>query len=129
GEVVAELTEQGKFAKEIRVAYPAHTSVVSEFRDEFCDSTLVDKLDSAQFAATDIECIGGTLGAAITPDLPVGDYWYWNLRNRVRFDLAIAAGVDSGVDTFIEISEHPALVLALMENLGTATTQRDFQVI
>ncbi|MFC9432343.1 nocobactin polyketide synthase NbtC [Nocardia sp. NPDC057030] len=127
--VVAELTEQGKFAKEIRVGYPAHTSVVTEFRDSFLDNSLAAKLDRPEFAATEIECIGSTLGTAITPDLPVGDYWYWNLRNRVRFDLAIALATERGVDTFLEIADHPALFLAVQENLSAVTPQRDFQTI
>ncbi|MEV6561009.1 nocobactin polyketide synthase NbtC [Nocardia sp. NPDC051756] len=127
--VVAELTEQGKFAKEIRVGYPAHTSVVTEFRDSFLDNSLAAKLDRPEFAATEIECIGSTLGTAITPDLPVGDYWYWNLRNRVRFDLAIARAAERGVDTFLEIADHPALFLAVQENLSAVTPQRDFQTI
>ncbi|MFE9582074.1 nocobactin polyketide synthase NbtC [Nocardia sp. NPDC006044] len=127
--VVAELTEQGKFAKEIRVGYPAHTSVVTEFRDSFLDNSLAAKLDHSEFAATEVECIGSTLGTAITPDLPVGDYWYWNLRNRVRFDLAIARAAERGVDTFLEIADHPALFLAVQENLSGVTPQRDFQTI
>lgn len=128
-QVVADLTAAGKFAKEIRVGYPAHTSVVTEFRDSFLDKTLVAELDRAEFTATDIECIGSTLGTAITPDLPVGDYWYWNLRNRVRFDLAIARAAERGVDTYLEIADHPALFLAVQENLSTVARQRDFQTI
>ncbi|MFD6160243.1 nocobactin polyketide synthase NbtC [Nocardia sp. NPDC060256] len=128
-QVVADLTAAGKFAKEIRVGYPAHTSVVTEFRHGFLDNSLAAKLDRPEFAATEIECIGSTLGAPITPDLPVGDYWYWNLRNRVRFDLAIALAAEHGVDTYLEIADHPALVLAVQENLSTVTPQRDFQTL
>ncbi|WP_280445942.1 nocobactin polyketide synthase NbtC [Nocardia brasiliensis] len=128
-QVVADLTAEGKFAKEIRVGYPAHTSVVTEFRDSFLDNSLAAKLDRPEFTATEIECIGSTLGTAITPDLPVGDYWYWNLRNRVRFDLAIALAAERGVDTYLEIADHPALFLAVQENLSAVAQQRDFQTI
>ncbi|MEV0356874.1 SDR family NAD(P)-dependent oxidoreductase [Nocardia sp. NPDC050697] len=128
-EIVAELTAQGTFAKEIRVAYPAHTSLVSEFRSTFCDPALVAEFDRPSFTEGPVECIGATLGAALTADLPVGDYWYWNLRNTVRFDQAVRLAVERGIDTFVEISEHPTLALALLENLGTAATQRDFQVL
>ncbi|UGT59964.1 nocobactin polyketide synthase NbtC [Nocardia asteroides] len=128
-EIVAELTAKGIFAKEIRVAYPAHTSLVSEFRATFCDPALVAEFDRPSFTEGPIECIGATLGAALTADLPVGDYWYWNLRNTVRFDQAVGLAVERGIDTFVEISEHPTLALAMMENLGTAAAQRDFQVL
>lgn len=127
-DVIATLTEEGKFAKEIRVAYPAHTSIVSKFRRELCDG-LADELDHPVFAETEIPCIGATLGAPISADFPIGDYWFWNLRNRVRFDLAILEAVAQGVDTFIEIADHPALMLAIMENLSTVSTPRDFQMI
>ncbi|RDI46170.1 nocobactin polyketide synthase NbtC [Nocardia mexicana] len=128
-DIVTMLTENGKFAKEIRVPYPAHTTVVSEFRDRFCDDALIRDLDQPHFAATEIDCLGATLGAPITPDLPVGDYWYWNLRNRVRFDLAIAAAAAREVDTFLEIADHPALMLAIGENLSGVTPQRDFLTV
>ncbi|WP_084505126.1 nocobactin polyketide synthase NbtC [Nocardia harenae] len=128
-EIVAKLNAEGTFAKEIRVAYPAHTSVVSEFRSTFCDPALVAEFDRPSFTEGPVECIGATLGAALTADLPVGDYWYWNLRNTVRFDQAVRLAVERGIDTFVEISEHPTLALAMMENLGTAAVQRDFQVL
>ncbi|MBL1077221.1 nocobactin polyketide synthase NbtC [Nocardia sp. 2] len=127
--VVETLTARGTFAKEIRVAYPAHTSFVSKFRDEFCTS-LTGKLDSPDFAATSVTCFGATLGAPITPDLPVGDYWYWNLRNRVRFDQAVAEAT-AEVDTFVEIADHPALLLAMQETLSTVPDglTRGFQTL
>ncbi|MGO4616293.1 nocobactin polyketide synthase NbtC [Nocardia sp. 2YAB30] len=127
-EVVATLNQNGKFAKEIRVSYPAHTSYVSKFRTELCDS-LVGELDNPVFQPTEIDCIGAALGAPITPDLPVGDYWYWNLRNKVRFDLAIAAAAERGVDTFVEIADHPTLMLAVQENLSTLAPPRDYQTV
>ncbi|MFF2552724.1 nocobactin polyketide synthase NbtC [Nocardia sp. NPDC058058] len=126
--LVATLTAQGKFAKEIRVEYPAHTSFVSKFREDL-ESTLRDTLDSPVFAPTEIPCLGATLGEAVTPDLPAAEYWYWNLRNRVRFDLAIAAAADQGIDIFLEIADHPALMLAMQDTLSGASKDRDFRTI
>ncbi|MEV6069863.1 SDR family NAD(P)-dependent oxidoreductase [Nocardia sp. NPDC052001] len=127
-ELVATLTAQGKFAKEIRVEYPAHTSFVSKFRGDL-EVTLRDTLDSPLFAPTEIPCLGATLGEAITPDLSAAEYWYWNLRNRVRFDLAIAAAAAQGVDIFLEIADHPALMLAMQDTLSGAGEDRDFRTI
>ncbi|MEU0504029.1 nocobactin polyketide synthase NbtC [Nocardia sp. NPDC005998] len=131
-DMVATATARGQFAKEIRVAYPAHTSVVSEYR-EVLEAVLGDEMSGAHFAATEIPCYGATLGTAITPDLRHDQYWYWNLRNRVRFDRAITAAT-ADVDTFVEMSEHPMLQLAIQENLSTvprdpASPQREFRVI
>ncbi|MGB6039350.1 MAG: SDR family NAD(P)-dependent oxidoreductase [Gordonia sp. (in: high G+C Gram-positive bacteria)] len=115
--LVESLTAEGKFAKEIRVAYPAHTSIVSKFRDELAPN--FDRYGLGElFGPAKIPCVGATLGEAIAETMPIRDYWFWNLRNRVRFDRAITTAVDSGADRFIEIAEHPTLVLAMSETLA-----------
>ncbi|MGI6797802.1 SDR family NAD(P)-dependent oxidoreductase [Gordonia sihwensis] len=115
--LIAALEAEGKFAKEIRVAYPAHTSIVSKFADEF--QTAFDAYGLGRtFTDPRIPCIGATLGEAIEPSTPVRDYWFWNLRNRVRFDRAVHTAADAGADVYIEIAEHPTLVLALSETLA-----------
>ena len=115
--LIAVLEAEGKFAKEIRVAYPAHTSIVSTFSDELF--TAFDTHGMREnFAPPRLPCIGATLGEPVDETLPVRDYWFWNLRNRVRFDTAVARAATDGVDTFIEIAEHPTLALALSETLA-----------
>lgn len=116
-EVVDACTEQGVFARMIRVRYPAHTSAVAEFRDEIRDA-VQSRVRNQYFAPGDIACFGATLGAEITTDLPVADYWFWNLRNPVRFDKAVAATAAREIGTFVEIAEHPTLQLAIQENLA-----------
>ncbi len=115
-EIIAEATAKGQFAKEIRVSYPAHTSLVAELRRTF-QERLFDGMSGPRFTDSDIACYGATLGGRITAELEHEEYWYWNLRNRVRFDLAIVAAATDGIDTFIEVAEHPTLQLALQENL------------
>ncbi|KAF0848191.1 nocobactin polyketide synthase NbtC [Nocardia caishijiensis] len=132
-DLVATATARGQFAREIRVAYPAHTSIVAELRADFVDM-LGDEMSGTHFAASEIDCYGATLGAKIDTDLTHQDYWYWNLRNRVRFDKAVIAAGSDGVDLLIEVAEHPVLQLALQENLGLVPTrpglpQRDFRVL
>ncbi|WP_378737099.1 nocobactin polyketide synthase NbtC [Nocardia brasiliensis] len=130
-DMVATANAKGRFAKEIRVSYPAHTSLVSEYRAEL-EAALGDEMSSRHFAATDVPAYGSTLGGLITPELVHQQYWYWNLRNRVRFDRAVVAAATDGVDTLIEIAEHPMLQLALQENLTLVPQQvpaRDFRVL
>ncbi|MFJ6096112.1 nocobactin polyketide synthase NbtC [Williamsia muralis] len=127
-DMVGTLTAAGKFAKEIRVDYPAHTSIVSRFRAELGEA-LADKLENPRFTETSTPCFGGTLGKAMSPSQPLSDYWFWNLRNRVRFDLAVGGAVRSGADTFIEIAEHPTLALAIQENIATAAPDAAMPVI
>ncbi|ROZ99341.1 nocobactin polyketide synthase NbtC [Gordonia sp. OPL2] len=116
--MVDALTAQGKFAKEIRVEYPAHTSIVSEYQPAFLDA-LGTYLENESMLAGAMPCIGATLGRAVDETMSLGDYWFWNLRNRVRFDKAMTdAVVGHRADFFIEMSEHPTLLLAMGETLS-----------
>ncbi|WP_280383451.1 nocobactin polyketide synthase NbtC [Nocardia wallacei] len=118
-DIVELLNGEGKFAREIRVQYPAHTSFLQSVREPLA-GTVDDAMDNREFFDTEIDCIGATFGDRIQSDLSITDYWYLNLRNRVRFDRAVATAIGRGVDTFLEISEHPTLMLAMQENLAAA---------
>ncbi|MEE3849916.1 nocobactin polyketide synthase NbtC [Gordonia sp. LSe1-13] len=124
-DMVETLTAQGRFAKEIRVEYPAHTSYVSEYQPLFIDA-LGTSLQNPNMLPGTIPSVGATLGAATDPEMSLADYWFWNLRNRVRFDKAIAdAATRHDADYFVEMSEHPTLLLAIGETLaevGDSTT-------
>jgi mycobactin polyketide synthetase MbtD len=128
GDMVDSLTAAGKFAKEIRVDYPAHTSIVSRFRTKLGEA-LDGKWENPRFLDSPIPCFGGTLGKAMSPAQPLAEYWFWNLRNRVRFDLAVDGAVRGGADTFIEIAEHPTLALAIQENIALAAPDAVVPVI
>ncbi|MEU4646206.1 nocobactin polyketide synthase NbtC [Nocardia fluminea] len=132
-DLVAAATERGQFAREIRVAFPAHTSIVAEVRADF-EGFLGDEMSAPNFTASEIACYGATLGEPITPDLKQEEYWFWNLRNRVRFDRAVVSAGSDGVDLMIEVAEHPVLQLAIQENLSLVPNRpglpaRDFRVL
>ncbi|MFV8311835.1 nocobactin polyketide synthase NbtC [Mycobacteroides chelonae] len=126
--IVERLTEDGVFARVIPVRYPAHTSMIASIGGEIREA-LVERLGDVEFAVSEIDCIGATLGTSITAELPVDQYWFWNLRNTVRFDRAIAAATGAQVDTFIELAEHPTLQLAIRENLASLDTERTACVV
>lgn len=126
--IVDTLTERGTFARVIRVRYPAHTSLINQISDKVRAATHRE-LQNSKFLDTDIDCIGATLGGPITHDLPVDQYWFWNLRNTVRFDKAIAAALPLGIDTFVELTEHPTLQLAIEENLAVFDNERATMVV
>ncbi len=122
--IVDTLTERGTFARVIRVQYPAHTSLIHELGDKV--RTIAQReLQNPKFLDTDIDCLGATLGGPITQDIPVDEYWFWNLRNTVRFDKAIAAALPLGIDTFVELAEHPTLQLAIQDNLAASNDEDD----
>ncbi|MFC9661300.1 nocobactin polyketide synthase NbtC [Nocardia sp. NPDC127606] len=132
-DLVAAATARGQFAREIRVAFPAHTSIVAEVRADF-EGFLGDEMSTPNFTASEIACYGATLGEPITPDLKQEEYWFWNLRNRVRFDRAVVSAGSDGVDLLIEVAEHPVLQLAIQENLSLVPNRpglpaRDFRVL
>ncbi|WP_198290975.1 nocobactin polyketide synthase NbtC [Mycobacterium sp. 155] len=114
---VDALAARGLFTRVIPVSYPAHTNAVSQIRDVVVEAVR-GGLRHREFLDSDTELIGATLGERVTSDLAVADYWFWNLRNTVRFDRAIAAAVADGTDVFVELSEHPTLHLAIEENLA-----------
>ncbi|MGH3956800.1 MAG: nocobactin polyketide synthase NbtC [Mycobacterium sp.] len=126
--IVERLTEDGVFARLIPVRYPAHTSMIASIGSEI-RKALVERLGVIEFVDSEIDCIGATLGAPITSEIPVDQYWFWNLRNVVRFDRAIASAVTAQVDTFVELSEHPTLQLAIRENLAVRDSERTACVV
>ena len=126
--VVETLDARGTFARVIAVRYPAHTTLMNGLGDEI-RSTLRGGLENPGFLDSEIDCIGATLGEPITGDLPVDEYWFWNLRNTVRFDKAVAAAVGRDVDTFVELSDHPALQLAVEETLAAVAPERSTAVV
>ncbi|MBX9639391.1 MAG: nocobactin polyketide synthase NbtC [Mycobacteriaceae bacterium] len=105
------------FARMIRVRYPAHTGLINRLHDELLAGARRE-LSTPHFLDSEIACLGATLGGPLTPDQPVGQYWFWNLRNTVRFDKAMAAARPFDIDTYVELAEHPTLQLAIQENLA-----------
>ncbi|WP_125079297.1 SDR family NAD(P)-dependent oxidoreductase [Mycobacterium sp. P7213] len=106
---------RGVFARELPVRYPAHTSALEPLRDQ-----LTEQLPDAQFHSAPVEFIGSVYGGPIPPGTTFRQYWFDNLRRQVRFDLAAAAAVARGVTTFIEMSAHPTLLVALGDSVGAA---------
>jgi mycobactin polyketide synthetase MbtD len=119
---VDALDASGRFTRLIPVRYPAHTSIVNQFRDEI-ETALRGRVRNPRFLDSDIDCIGSTLGEPVTPAITLAEYWFWNLRNTVRFDRAVAAAVSDQTDTFVELAEHPTLQFALEENFDVLAAQ------
>ncbi|MGE2733214.1 mycobactin polyketide synthase MbtD [Mycolicibacterium vaccae] len=106
--LLTEATSRGVFAREVTMAFPAHTSLLDGLERE-----LADRLPPARFRHPDIPFIGSATGAVVDPETDFTGYWFANLRNTVRFDRAAAAAVRHGADLFVEMSAHPALLFAL----------------
>ncbi|BBX23201.1 polyketide synthase [Mycolicibacter terrae] len=122
--ILERADRRGVFARELAVRYPAHTSVLEPLRDR-----MFALLPDAQFHSAPVEFIGSVYGGPVPPGRTFRQYWFDNLRQQVRFDLATAAAVARGVTTFIEMSAHPTLLVPLGDIADAAqllaSTDRD----
>ena len=110
---VATVTAGGRFAREITVGFPVHTSILEPLRDG-----LRNQLPDTEFLATTVPFIGAATGDVVAAGTRFADYWYGNLRDMVRFDRAIATAARLGARSFVELSAHPALAYAVTDVLG-----------
>lgn len=110
--VVRRVSEDGRFAKEIEMWFPAHTTKLDTKRAE-----LESMLPVGTFDATPVPFIGSATAQVVPAGTDFADYWYTNLRSTVRFDDAVRAAVSAGAQAFVELSAHPALLYAMAEVL------------
>jgi acyl transferase domain-containing protein/acyl carrier protein len=75
---------------------------------------LVELLASISPRSSGIPFYSAVTGQRLdTAGLDAG-YWYRNLREPVRFDLATRALLDDGIDAFVESSTHPVLTIGIV---------------
>ncbi|WP_396835355.1 mycobactin polyketide synthase MbtD [Mycobacterium sp. ITM-2016-00316] len=110
--VVRRVSESGRFAKEIEMWFPAHTTKLDTKRAE-----LESMLPAGEFVAAPVQFIGSATAQVVPAGTDFADYWYTNLRSTVRFDEAVRAAVSAGAQTFVELSAHPALLYAMADVL------------
>jgi len=110
--VIDTVRSQGRFAREITVGFPVHTSILEPLRDR-----LRRQLPDTAFTDSAVRFIGSTFGDTVTAGTGFADYWYANLRHTVRFDQAVSAALAHGGRSFIEISPHPGLLHAMTDLL------------
>ncbi len=111
-ELLADCEANGVRARKIPVDYAAHSTHVEEIRQELLDAckTITPRPSEVPFFST---VTGGLIDTA---DLD-GDYWYSNLRQTVQFDHVTRQLLNDGRRTFIEISPHPVLTIAVEETI------------
>ncbi len=118
-ELLAVCEAEGVRARGLPVDYAAHSAQVEAIREQLL----------ADLAGIRPQSAGTPFYSTVTGDLidTAGldaDYWYRNLREPVRFDLAVEALEQAQHDVFVEVSPHPVLVPA-MDGIVTGTLRRD----
>ena len=109
--LVARLTEDEIFAREVRVDYASHCVQVEAVREEIL-SALKDIVPREtripMYSTVDGESFKPLKGAGLD-----ALYWFRNLRQPVQFANTVEELVNDGARFFVEVSPHPAMHMAL----------------
>ena len=111
--IAAELESKEIFARFLQVSHPFHHAMMQPAADALkaALSDLTPQSETIPFFST---VTGQRLdGASCT-----ADHWSRGVRQPVEFASAIAAVAEFGVDAFLEIGAHPALVRSIQECLA-----------
>jgi acyl transferase domain-containing protein/D-arabinose 1-dehydrogenase-like Zn-dependent alcohol dehydrogenase/acyl carrier protein len=102
-------------ARRIAVDYASHSEHVDAIRDR-----LLEELASVEPRSAAVPFVSTVTGEPIDTARLDADYWYRSLRQPVQFEAATRVLADAGVTTFVEVSPHPVLTLAIEETTDTA---------
>jgi acyl transferase domain-containing protein/NADPH:quinone reductase-like Zn-dependent oxidoreductase/acyl carrier protein len=118
-QVLAELLEhceaEGVRAREVPATVPTHSP-----RAEVLRERLLQALASIEPRSSEIPFCSTVTGGALDTSELNADYWYRNMRHTVEFEKATRALLHEGWRTFIEVSPHPVLVVAVEETVDEA---------
>ncbi|WP_243755212.1 type I polyketide synthase [Paractinoplanes brasiliensis] len=95
-------------ARRILVDYASHSAEVEPVRDQ-----LAADLAGLTPVAGGVPFYSTVHAEPIETSVLDGDYWYTNLRQTVRFADTVQALIAAGHRTFVEMSPHPVLTMAV----------------
>jgi polyketide synthase 7 len=109
-ELLEECRGRGLRARRIGVDVAGHTARIEEIRVEVLEgcAAITPRSSGARFYST---LVGGLLDTAQLD----AEYWYRNLREPVRFDVAVRGLLERGYGVFLEASPHPVLTIGIQE--------------
>ncbi|SDY81301.1 phthiocerol/phenolphthiocerol synthesis type-I polyketide synthase A/phthiocerol/phenolphthiocerol synthesis type-I polyketide synthase B [Amycolatopsis xylanica] len=111
--IVSTVEERGLLARLVNLDVAAHSPIVDRVT-----GTLIEGLGALSAGQAGIRFYGTALDdPRRRPDFDAR-YWAANLRQPVRFAGAVEAAVADGYRAFIEVSPHPVLRHALLDNLA-----------
>jgi len=118
-ELVAAVEARGLLAKLIKSTVPGHCMLVDPVV-----GTLREELRGLTPLEPHTRCYSTALEDSRAKPVFDAAYWAANIRRPVRFAQAIAAAAADGHTSFIEISPHPVLIHALIENVRAAAVKQ-----
>ena len=95
--------------------FVAHSSRVEQLKDG-----LVEALAVVEPRAGRVPLFSSVTGQRVDGLELTAEYWYANVRERVRFQDAVVALAGAGFRTFLEVSPHSVLTSAIDETLEAA---------
>ncbi|MEV2250880.1 type I polyketide synthase [Streptomyces sp. NPDC050147] len=105
--------------RRIDVDYASHSPQVSKIRE-----AILRGLDGISPTAGRIPLWSTVTASPLAEGRMMdAEYWYTNLRSPVRFDRTIAALLEQGYQTFVEVSAHPVLTPPMEERIEAAGAQ------
>ena len=111
--IQTELEPKGVFARLVKVDHPFHHALMQPASD-----ALQTALANLRPQATSISFFSTVTGQPIAGEKCDATHWANGIRQPVQFAPAVGALAESGVDMYLEISAHPALVHSLQECLA-----------
>ncbi|MEI5101837.1 type I polyketide synthase [Streptomyces sp. PmtG] len=111
-ELVEACDTDGVRARRVDVDYASHSAHM-----EALEAELTTALKDIEPTTADIPLYSTVTGDWLDTATMDARYWYANLRRTVGFESAVRAIAAAGHRTFIEVSPHPVLTLAVEETL------------
>ncbi|WP_258038811.1 type I polyketide synthase, partial [Streptomyces sp. SM12] len=116
-ELLASCAQDGVRARRVDVDYASHSAHVERVEEEVRQA-----LEGVEPAEGRIPLLSTVTGQWLDTSAMNGGYWYRNLRGTVGFEPAVRTLAEQGFGTYIEVSPHPVLTMAVEETLDAAGT-------
>ncbi|SCL14097.1 Acyl transferase domain-containing protein [Micromonospora nigra] len=114
-ELVACYESRDVRVRRVPVDYASHSAHVESLREQ-----LLELLGGLRPRTAQVRFWSTVAGEWLDTAALDGEYWYRNLRQTVRFDEAVRGLVAAGCSTFVEVSAHPVLTMAVQESVEVA---------
>ncbi|QUQ64261.1 type I polyketide synthase [Kutzneria sp. CA-103260] len=119
--LVAEFPDN---TRRVAAAFASHSPHMEAIRDE-----LLAAFEPLRPQGGTVSFMSTVTGRIMPGTELDAEYWYRNVRETVRLDLAVTALAEQGFGTFIEVSGHPVLSASLQDlvdnGIVLATLRRD----
>ncbi|WP_207390455.1 type I polyketide synthase [Rhodococcus sp. ABRD24] len=109
-EFFEEAGKRGMEPRRIAVRYASHSPEMAR-----AQTRLAAELGTISAVPGSVPLYSTVTGELLDTTGMDASYWYRNLRHTVLFEPAVRGLVEEGFDTFVEVSPHPVLSMAVQE--------------